>query len=164
VTLYTMIGSPLGELLLIGDGRALRGLYMQDGRKPGTVEPGWERRPGTFSEVSAQLDEYFAGARTSFDLKLEPLGSPFQLRVWQALGEIGYGQTSSYGALAGRIGRPRAARAVGAANGANPISIVIPCHRLIGAGGDLTGYAGGVESKRLLLDLEASRPREAMTG
>jgi methylated-DNA-[protein]-cysteine S-methyltransferase len=154
VTLYATVGSPLGELLLLGDGRALRGLYMQEGRKPATVLPGWEREPDAFAEASAQLSEYFAGRRTSFDLPLEPIGTPFQLSVWQALRGIGYGETVSYGELARRLGVPPAARAVGAANGANPLSIVIPCHRLIGADGGLTGYAGGIEGKRLLLDLE----------
>jgi methylated-DNA-[protein]-cysteine S-methyltransferase len=153
--LYTTIDSPLGELLLLGDGSSLCGLYMQEGRKPGTVPHGWEREPKAFAEVCRQLGEYFAGERTGFDLPLEPVGSPFQLQVWRALLEIGYGQTLSYGELARRIGRPQAPRAVGAANGANPLSVVIPCHRLVGSNGALTGYGGGVESKRLLLDLEA---------
>ena len=153
--LYTTIASPIGELLLLGDGSALRGLYMQEGRKPATVRPGWKREPDAFAAASAQLDEYFAGRRTGFDLPIEPSGTPFQLRVWRALRDVDYGETSSYGELARRIGRPRAARAVGAANGSNPISIVIPCHRLIGTSGALTGYAGGIANKRLLLELEA---------
>lgn len=153
--LYTTVDSPIGELLLLGDGGALRGLYMQEGRKPGTVPRGWARDPEAFVEVRTQLGEYFAGERRSFDLPLEPAGSPFQLQVWRALREIGYGETLSYGELARRIGRPNAPRAVGAANGANPLSVVIPCHRLVGADGTLTGYGGGIERKRLLLDLEA---------
>jgi methylated-DNA-[protein]-cysteine S-methyltransferase len=153
--LYTTIDSPLGELLLLGDGNALGGLHMQEGRKPATVGPGWRRQPGAFAEAGAQLREYFAGERTAFELPLEPLGSPFQLRVWVALREIGYGETLAYGELARRLGQPAAARAVGAANGANPLSVVIPCHRLVGAGGALTGYGGGIERKRLLLELEA---------
>jgi len=153
--LYTTVDSPIGELLLLGDGGALRGLYMQEGRKPGTVPRGWARDPEAFVEVRTQLGEYFAGERRSFDLPLEPAGSPFQLQVWRALREVGYGETLSYGELARRIGRPNAPRAVGAANGANPLSVVIPCHRLVGADGTLTGYGGGIERKRLLLDLEA---------
>jgi methylated-DNA-[protein]-cysteine S-methyltransferase len=153
--LYATVESPIGELLLLGDGGALRGLYMQEGRKPGTVPRGWARDPETFAAVREQLGEYFAGERRSFDLPLEPAGSPFQRQVWRALREIGYGETLSYGELARRIGRPNAPRAVGAANGANPLSVVIPCHRLVGADGTLTGYGGGIERKRLLLDLEA---------
>ena len=153
--LHTTVESPIGELLLLGDGGALRGLYMREGRKPGTVPRGWARDPEAFVEVRTQLGEYFAGERRSFDLPLEPAGSPFQLQVWRALREIGYGETLSYGELARRIGRPNAPRAVGAANGANPLSVVIPCHRLVGADGTLTGYGGGIERKRRLLDLEA---------
>ena len=111
MTLYTTVESPLGELLLIGDGRALRGLYMQEGRKPATVLPDWEREPSAFTEASDQLSEYFAGRRTSFDLPLEPAGTPFQLSVWQALRGVSYGETVSYGELARRLGRPPAARA-----------------------------------------------------
>jgi methylated-DNA-[protein]-cysteine S-methyltransferase len=128
---------------------------MQEGRKPGRVPRGWARDPEAFAAVRVQLGEYFSGERRSFDLPLEPAGSPFQLQVWRALREIDYGETLSYGELARRIGRPNAPRAVGAANGANPLSVVIPCHRLVGADGTLTGYGGGIERKRLLLDLEA---------
>jgi methylated-DNA-[protein]-cysteine S-methyltransferase len=106
--------------------------------------------------VRAQLAEYFAGRRRDFDLPLAPAGTPFQQRVWQALRAIPYGRTESYGALAARLGQPGAGRAVGLANGQNPIAIVIPCHRVIGAGGALTGYGGGLERKRWLLALEAS--------
>jgi methylated-DNA-[protein]-cysteine S-methyltransferase len=154
-SLYTTVDSPIGELLLLGDGARLRGLYMQEGRKPAAVAPGWRREPDAFAAPCRQLDEYFAGRRTDFDFQLDLQGTPFQLRVWEALRRIGYGEMSSYGELARRIGRPAAARAVGAANGCNPISIVIPCHRLVGATGGLTGYAGGIENKKLLLDLEA---------
>jgi len=153
--LYTTIESPLGELLLLGDGVRLHGLAMQAGRKARTVQPGWKREPAAFADVETQLHEYFSGERRSFDVVLEPRGTPFQQRVWQALREIAYGETMRYGELAERIGRPAAARAVGAANGANPIAVIIPCHRLIGANGALTGYAGGVERKQALLDLEA---------
>jgi len=153
--LHTTIKSPIGELLLVGDGNALRGLHMQEGRKPAKVAPGWERQPDAFTEVRTQVSEYFAGQRTTFELPLEPIGTLFQLQVWQALQEIPYGETVSYAELARRIGRPSAPRAVGAANGSNPLSIIVPCHRLIGTNGSPTGYAGGMERKRLLLDLEA---------
>ncbi len=153
--LYATIESPLGELLLLGDGVRLHGLAMQAGSKPRTVRPGWKREPTAFADVETQLHEYFIGERTSFDLELEPKGTLFQRRVWEALLQIAYGETISYGELADRIGRPTAARAVGAANGANPIAVIIPCHRLIGANGTLTGYAGGVERKQALLELEA---------
>ncbi len=153
--LYTTIDSPIGELLLLGDGRALHGLYMQQGRRPVVRSPSWQREERAFAEVIEQLGEYFAATRTSFDVPLAPHGTPFQLRVWFALREIGYGETLSYGELARRVGQPSAARAVGMANGRNPIAVIVPCHRVIGADGTLTGYGGGIERKRLLLELEA---------
>ena len=152
--LFTRMPSPIGELVLLSDGRCLRGLYMQDGRKPVRVDAGWEASDEPFTEVRRQLDEYFAGERTSFDLPIELDGSPFQLRVWAALQDIPFGQTISYGELARRIDKPGAARAVGLANGANPIAVIVPCHRVIGADGSLTGYGGGMANKRLLLGLE----------
>ncbi len=155
--LYTTIDSPLGELLLLGDGAALHGLAMQAGSKPRTVHPGWQWEPTAFTAEVRQLHEYFNGERMSFELELEPRGTLFQRRVWDALLQIAYGETMTYGELAGRIGSPTAARAVGAANGANPIAVIIPCHRLVGASGALTGYAGGVDRKRALLELEAAR-------
>jgi methylated-DNA-[protein]-cysteine S-methyltransferase len=154
-TLYEAFDSPVGELLAVGDGEALTGLYMQEGRRPANVPEGWERDAEPFGELRQQLREYFAGDRREFELALAPQGSEFQLGVWGALREIPYGETRSYGELAARIGHPGSARAVGAANGRNPISIVVPCHRVIGASGSLTGYAGGLERKRLLLDLES---------
>ncbi len=153
--LYTTIDSPIGELLLLGDGRALHGLYMQDGRRPMAIAPGWRPSPSAFGEEIEQLAEYFAARRMSFEVTLAMYGTPFQLRVWRALQEIGYGETISYGELARRIDLPSAARAVGMANGCNPIGIIVPCHRVIGADGTLTGYGGGLERKRLLLELEA---------
>jgi methylated-DNA-[protein]-cysteine S-methyltransferase len=153
-TLYETFDSPIGELLAVGDGEALSGLYMQATRRPVTVPGSWERDAAPFGGLREQLGEYFAGDRREFDLALAPEGSEFQLRVWEALREIPYGETESYGELAARIGHPGSARAVGAANGRNPISIVVPCHRVIGASGSLTGYAGGLERKRLLLALE----------
>jgi methylated-DNA-[protein]-cysteine S-methyltransferase len=153
--LYTTIESPIGELLLLGDGEALHGLHMQEGRKPIELNPDWRREPAAFEPVIEQLREYFAGRRTTFDVDLVMHGAPFQRRVWRALQDIEYGETISYGELARRIDQPTAARAVGMANGCNPISVIVPCHRVIGANGSLTGYGGGVERKRLLLDLEA---------
>jgi methylated-DNA-[protein]-cysteine S-methyltransferase len=152
--LYTLQDSPIGELLLLGDGEALHGLYMQDGRKPTKVRPDWKRRDEAFADAREQLDEYFAGTRTSFDLPLVLNGDAFQTRVWAELQRIPYGETVSYGHLAREIGRPDAARAVGLANGRNPIAVIVPCHRVIGADGSLTGYGGGLERKRLLLELE----------
>ncbi len=153
--LYTTMDSPIGELLLLGDGEALRGLYMQEGRTAVAVRRDWERSDEPFDEVRTQLAEYFEGRRTTFDLPLAMAGNDFERRAWRALQEIPYGETISYGEQARRIGAPSAARAVGTANGRNPISIVVPCHRVIGANGSLTGYGGGLERKRTLLDLEA---------
>ena len=153
--LYTTVDSPLGELLLAGDGRALHGLYMQEGRTAITVPRDWARDDEAFAHVREQLDEYFAGGRTEFDLPLAMDGSPFQRSVWQVLRDIPYGETISYGELARRVGPPATPRNVGATNGRNPIAVIVPCHRVIGADGSLTGYGGGLERKRLLLDLEA---------
>jgi methylated-DNA-[protein]-cysteine S-methyltransferase len=153
--LYTSLDSPIGELLAVGDSRALRGLYMQEGRTAIAVRAGWEAADEPFAEARAQLAEYFAGQRRAFDLPLAMAGSPFQRRVWRALQDIPYGETISYGELARRIGVPSASRAVGVANGRNPVSVIVPCHRVIGADGSLTGYGGGLARKRLLLELEA---------
>lgn len=153
--LFDTADSPIGELLLVGDGHALRGLYMQEGRKPMTIGREWQHDPGALADPRRQLEQYFAGERTSFDLQLIMRGSPFQRRVWRALQDIPFGETISYGEIAGRIGEPSAPRAVGWANGSNPISVIVPCHRVIGANGSLTGYGGGIERKRTLLDLEA---------
>jgi methylated-DNA-[protein]-cysteine S-methyltransferase len=152
--IYTTVESPIGELLLLGDGEVLRGLYMQAGRRPIRIRPAWERDDSAFPEAREQLAQYFAGERTSFDLPMQLDGSVFQRTVWHALTEIPYGQTISYGELARRIDRPDLARAVGTANGQNPIAVVVPCHRVIGSDGKLVGYGGGLENKRLLLDLE----------
>jgi len=157
--LYTTLESPIGELLLLGDGRALRELYMQDGRRPIAVRSGWERCAGPFASACAQLQEYFEGGRTSFELPLAMNGNPFERRVWRALGDIPYGETTSYGEVARAIGHPSAARAVGVANARNPIAVIVPCHRVIGASGALTGYGGGLERKRLLLELESGQAR-----
>ena len=154
-TLYTSADSPIGELLLLGDARTLRGLHMQDGRQAVRLEPEWRHSDEPFNAVLEQLREYFAGRRFRFDVSLGLRGTPFQLLVWNALPEIPYGETLTYGELARRIGRPAAARAVGLANGSNPISIIVPCHRLVGADGTLVGYGGGLGRKQFLLSLEA---------
>jgi methylated-DNA-[protein]-cysteine S-methyltransferase len=157
---YTSIDSPIGELLLLGDGHALRGLYMQDGRKPVRIAPLWERSEAPFAAVRKQLREYFAGERTTFEeLPLALDGAQFERRVWRALQDIPYGETVSYGEIARRVGQPDAARAVGLANGRNPIAVIVPCHRVIGANGALVGYGGGLERKQLLLELEQGQGR-----
>ena len=151
---YTMLASPVGELLLAGDKDALRTIGFPT--SSGAVQPDadWERNPAPFVEATRQLEDYFAGKRRTFDLSLAPTGTPFQRDVLTALQQIPYGETRSYGDLAKAIGRPKASRAVGAANGSNPLPIVIPCHRVIGSDGSLTGFGGGLETKRFLLDLE----------
>jgi methylated-DNA-[protein]-cysteine S-methyltransferase len=151
---YSTMASPVGELLLVGDGNALTGLYMEVQKHGRRVTPELVRDDAAFTDARTQLAAYFAGELHAFSLLLAPRGTPFQRRVWQALGEIPYGTTESYGALAARIDRPGAARAVGLANGRNPIGIIVPCHRVIGANGSLTGYGGGLERKRWLLDHE----------
>ena len=152
---YTRFESPIGELLAVGDGRALHGLYMREGKKSIAPNPAWEERAHPFTELKTQLAGYFAGRRRTFDLELAMKGSPFQRRVWEALRQIPYGETVSYGELARELDVPASPRAVGVANARNPICVVVPCHRVIGADGSLTGFAGGLERKRLLLDLEA---------
>jgi methylated-DNA-[protein]-cysteine S-methyltransferase len=153
---YRTINSPIGLLTLAGQGQALTNLRMVDQ----TYEPsrtGWSPNPHAFNDAVDQLNAYFAGELTTFELELDLRGSAFQRRVWQALLTIPFGETRSYGEIAKQIGAPGAARAVGLANGHNPIAIIVPCHRVIGAGGSLTGYGGGIDRKRLLLALEASR-------
>jgi methylated-DNA-[protein]-cysteine S-methyltransferase len=152
---YTTLSTPIGELLLTADDDgAVTGVHLP-GRHPKTT--GWQRDDALLEPARRQLGEYFAGERTAFDLPLRPAGAPFQRRVWEALQRIPYGETASYGEIAREIGHPGAARAVGAANGRNPIAIVVPCHRVIGSSGALTGYGGCLDCKRALLDLEAGR-------
>jgi methylated-DNA-[protein]-cysteine S-methyltransferase len=154
VTVYTVADSPVGELTLVGDGAALTAIYFPDhARRPGGQTFGF-RDDEAFDAARDQLAEYFAGARTTFDLPLAPRGNDFQRKVWRLLTTIPYGQTRSYGQLAAQLGDPGLARAVGAANGRNPISIVVPCHRVVGHDGALTGYAGGLARKAYLLELE----------
>jgi methylated-DNA-[protein]-cysteine S-methyltransferase len=146
--MFSIHESPIGPLLLSGDRQALTGLRFADGV---TIPNGGRRDDARFAEERRQLDEYFAGDRTTFDFPVAPEGNPFERRVWEALRAIPYGTTTTYGALAARLDAPAAARAVGAANGRNPIAIVVPCHRVIGARGNLTGYGGGLDRKRALL-------------
>lgn len=153
---YTYADSPLGPLLLVRDEVGLTGLYLPDHKHPVHVAPDWQRDDTAFEDVRTQLAEYFAGNRREFDLPLHAAGTTFQQRVWAALTEIPYGETTSYGQTAAAIGAPEAARAVGLANGRNPISIVVPCHRVVGANGALTGYGGGLDAKRWLLAHEAA--------
>ncbi len=153
--LYTTVDSPIGELLLVGDGESLHHLSMQGGRRPLRIDPTWTRDDAAFGGVAAQLEEYLSGARRTFDVSLALVGNPFEQRVWAELLAIPYGETASYGEIARRVGNPDSARAVGLANGRNPVAVIVPCHRVIGANGTLTGYGGGLERKRLLLDLES---------
>jgi methylated-DNA-[protein]-cysteine S-methyltransferase len=152
---HTVVNSPVGPLTLVAAGGALAGLYMHEQRhrpEPETLgEPDAGRDYDLFAEVSSQLEQYFDGHRTEFDLPLTLDGTAFQRRVWTALQGIPYGRTLSYGQLADLIGQPSAARAVGLANGKNPIGIIVPCHRVVGADGSLTGYGGGIERKHYLL-------------
>lgn len=145
------IESPLGVLTALQRDGALVGLYMTQQRHAPAPQPNWIPTNEPFAELRHQLAEYFRGQRTSFELMLAPQGSPFQNKVWQLLLQIPYGETRSYGQLAEQLGQPGAARAVGLANGRNPIGIVIPCHRVVGSQGALTGYGGGLARKRWLL-------------
>ncbi len=155
MTRYAVIASPLGDLLAVRDDVGISGLYLPTGRNAVSPEPRWTRDDAAFSELRTELGEYFAGKRRAFDVALHPWGTRFQQLVWQALLAIPYGETTSYGRTATAIGNPSASRAVGLANGQNPISIVVPCHRVIGANGSLTGYGGGLSAKRWLLSHEA---------
>lgn len=152
---YCYLESPIGELLLAGDETGLSLVGFPRGAMRHEPEPDWEYDESPFEDVRTQLREYFAGQRKSFDVPLRLTGTEFQLRVLEELRRIPYGETVSYGDIAKRIGRPRAMRAVGAANGRNPIPIIIPCHRVIGRSGDLTGFGGGLDTKAALLRLEA---------
>lgn len=159
---YTFMDSPVGRLMLAARDGALTRIEFENESRAGEPGPGWHLEAGPFTEPIRQLRAYFAGHIQEFDLALVPDGTPFQKSVWGALQEIPYGQTRSYADIARRIGRPRAVRAVGAANGRNPLPIVIPCHRVVGKDGDLTGFGGGLETKRHLLQLEGALPQGAL--
>jgi len=152
---YCYYESPVGPLLIAGDQDAVRYIFFPKKGKPGKPQRGWIESPtGPVAHAAAQLREYFSGDRTEFDLPLALDGTPFQRAVWRKLMEIPYGETISYGELARRVGNPKASRAVGSANGANRIPIVIPCHRVIASGGKLGGFGGGLPVKEALLALE----------
>ncbi|MEU7478348.1 methylated-DNA--[protein]-cysteine S-methyltransferase [Lentzea sp. NPDC042327] len=157
---HTVVDSPVGPLTLVGEGSALIGLYFDGHLRPPRLGDLGDADPSAFDEPRRQLDQYFAGQRRSFDLELAPRGSAFERSVWALLTSIPYGQTRTYGQLAAELGDPGAAQAVGNANGWNPISIIVPCHRVVGARGSLTGYAGGLSRKRYLLDLEEPPPEQ----
>jgi methylated-DNA-[protein]-cysteine S-methyltransferase len=154
---YTYVDSPVGRLLLAGTRDALHAIGFSSGKRARGAELSWERWEEPFRVAAAQLEEYFRGERRTFDLPVALNGSAFQIRVWRALTEIPYGETRSYRDVAIEIGRPTAVRAVGAANGRNPLPIIIPCHRVIGHDGHLTGFGGGLATKQLLLELEQRR-------
>ncbi len=155
---YCHHDSPLGALLLAGETDALALIGLPGGKQPARPARDWTEDARPFASARRQLDEYFAVKRERFDLGLAFKGTEFQQQVWTTLSRIPYGRTCSYGEIAQRIGRPKAVRAVGLANGANPLPIVVPCHRVIGADGSLTGYGGGMLAKRMLLELEAALP------
>ena len=154
---YTTLESPVGTLLLAGDSQALRMVSFQSSKHAEPPQADWKQDKAPFAEVIRQLRAYFRGERKEFDLPLAPEGTEFQLRVWNRLRTIPYGETISYAQLAERIGNPKAVRAVGLANGSNPIPIIIPCHRVIGSDGSLTGFGGGLPTKKMLLELESKQ-------
>lgn len=156
---YTTFESPLGPLLLASCERGLSLISFSASKRAVPLRPDWEKDEAPFAETISQLREYFHGNLRDFDLQLAPEGTPFQLRVWELLREIPFGETISYGELARRVGDPKSARAVGLANGSNPIPIIIPCHRVIGSNGKLVGYGGGLEIKEKLLALESQQMR-----
>lgn len=162
---YTTIDSPVAPLFLAANGDGMTHILFVRGRMHGLPKPDWTESAdhALLRDAAAQLTAYFAGARTTFDLPLAPDGTPFERRVWGLLQEIPFGETTSYGAIANSLGDPQLARAVGTANGKNPIAIVIPCHRVIGANGKLTGYAGGLDTKARLLAHEKGHTIGAQT-
>jgi methylated-DNA-[protein]-cysteine S-methyltransferase len=155
----TMENTPVGALRLVGDERGLNTVWFLRGRKRETPQEDWKEDPAFFMEVIRQLQEYFAGTLHEFEIPLFMDGTDFQKCVWKNLQKIPYGETITYGELAKRIGDSKAVRAVGAANGQNPLPIIVPCHRVIGSDGSLTGFGGGLENKRRLLDLESRQRR-----
>ena len=161
MTYYCTMPSPIGPLLLTATEVGLSGVFMEDHTGGPGPHPDWVHDPARLAAVVSQLERYFEGALHEFDLPLDMRGTPFQLEVWSALRKIPFGATASYRDLAAAVGRPNAVRAVGAANGRNPVSIVVPCHRVIGADGSLTGYGGGLPRKQFLLAHEARWSRHA---
>lgn len=161
---YDYLPTPIGKLLLAADAKGLREVWFETGKHRKEPDPAWKHDPAKLAFARKQLEEYFAGTRTMFDLPLHPIGTPFQVTVWHALARIPYGTTISYGEMARRIGQPQAVRAVGAANGRNPLPIVLPCHRVIGANGSLTGFGGGLPTKRYLLAMEDQVARGDLFG
>lgn len=159
---YCYLNTPIGELLLAGENEALSMIGFPKGSMRRDPEPDWIYNEKPLAKARQQLEEYFAGARKDFDLPLKLNGTEFQVDVLKALLKIPYGETVSYGEIARRIGKPKAVRAVGAANGRNPIPIVVPCHRVIGSSGDLTGFGGGLDTKEALLRLEAENTQDLL--
>jgi methylated-DNA-[protein]-cysteine S-methyltransferase len=155
---YAYFESPVGNLLIAGSREAVKLISFPEGSKSRKPQPGWVQADKPFAEVARQLRAYFSRDLRRFDLPLQPEGTAFQLAVWRRLQEIPYGETVTYGELARRLGNPQGARAVGMANGSNPLPIVIPCHRVIASNGRLTGFGGGLEVKQMLLDIEKGLP------
>lgn len=155
--IYTQMDSPVGPLLLAGSAAGLQLIGFSEGSMAHAPKPEWEQVPTAFAQARAQLQEYFAGTRREFDLVLDPRGTAFQRSVWRQLQAIPFGATCSYRDIAERIGNPKAVRAVGSANGRNPLPIVVPCHRVIGSNGSLTGFGGGLKNKQILLEHERSQ-------
>jgi len=152
---YSHYDSPVGQLLLVGDGEKIHRIDFPGTCRPVVPEAAWESNAAVFSTLTKELDAYFNGSLQKFSVTVAPVGSAFQQKVWRALQQIEYGQTCTYADIAKLIGKPTASRAVGSANGRNPVSIIIPCHRVIGTNGSLTGYAGGISTKQWLLSHEA---------
>ncbi|HEY7948112.1 MAG TPA: methylated-DNA--[protein]-cysteine S-methyltransferase [Acidimicrobiales bacterium] len=161
---WTVMSTPVGEMMVIGDDDVLHYLHLPDSFEPKAFDDTRRGRPSAVRAAVEQIDAYFRGELLAFSLPLDPAGTEFQRRVWLALADIAYGATESYGELAVRVGNPKACRAVGMANGRNPIPLVLPCHRVIGANGSLTGYGGGLELKQRLLDHERAVRNPVVTG
>ena len=151
---YTVMNSPLGRILVARNTEGLTCINFQDGTEPVSPQAGWREQASALADATAQLGAYFRGELRQFEIPLAPQGTAFQLQVWQAMKAIPYGQTLTYAELARKVGRPQAARAVGGASSRNPLPVVVPCHRVVGSDGSLTGYAGGLHLKQALLDLE----------
>lgn len=161
---YTIINSRLGKILIAGTKAGLRCLSFQEGTEPLARHGDWTESSSAFRHAREQISRYLAGDIRAFDLKLDLRGTPFQLKVWEAVRKIPYGRTSTYAEIARSVGSPRAARAVGAANAANPLPLIIPCHRVVGEGGRLTGYRGGIDLKRRLLELEGASSAHSLSA